>query len=102
MAFPMSRMGNLHNGQARVIVEGRVESMSSTRTVSSRKTGRELKVADAVLRDDTSSIKLVLWNDQIRQVEQDSRIRIENGYLKEFRNELQLSIGEWGSIITLL
>ena len=79
-----------------------MESNSSPRTVSSRKTGEELKLVDVVLTDDTDSIKLVLWNDQIRQIDGDSRIRIENGYVKEFRDELQLGISEWGMIITLL
>ncbi|RDE15727.1 MAG: hypothetical protein C4K49_05720 [Candidatus Thorarchaeota archaeon] len=102
--FPkaMSKIGNLHNDQKLVIVEGRVDRIASPRTVSSRKTGEQLKVAEAVLTDDTSSIGLVLWNDQIRQVEEGSRIRIENGYVKEFRDELQLGVGEWGLIITLL
>jgi len=59
-------------------------------------------VVNATLADDTGSIKLVLWNDQIRQVEKDSRIRVENGYVKEYRDELQLGVGEWGVIITLL
>ena len=102
--FPraMSMIGDLHNGQNQVVVEGHIESMSGPRTVSSRKTGEALKVVNASLADDTGSIKLVLWNDQIRQVAADSRIRIENGYVKEYRDETQLSIGQWGVIITLL
>ncbi len=102
--FPraMSMIGDLHNGQSQVVVEGHVERMSSPRTVSSRKTGEALKLVDAILADDTGSIKIILWNDQIRQVEVDSRIRIENGYLKEYRDETQLAIGQWGVIITLL
>ncbi|MFX1299761.1 MAG: GNAT family N-acetyltransferase [Promethearchaeota archaeon] len=102
--FPraMSMIKDIHNGQQRVIVEGKVDQVSSLRTVTSRKTGEELKVADAKLSDDTGSTKLVLWNEQIRQVKQDTSIRIEEGYVKEFREELQLSIGQWGMIITLL
>ncbi len=98
----MSKVGDIHNGQQRVMVDGRVESISSPRTVTSRKTSEELKVADAVISDDTGFIKLVLWNDHIRQVKTNTNIRLEEGYVKEFRDELQLSIGQWGSIITLL
>ncbi|MCK5151507.1 MAG: GNAT family N-acetyltransferase [Candidatus Thorarchaeota archaeon] len=102
--FPkaMSIIGDLHNGHQRVLVDARVDNISSPRTVISRKTGEELKVADLVLSDDTGSIKLVLWNDHIRQVKANTNIRIEEGYVKEFRDELQLSIGKWGTIITLL
>jgi replication factor A1 len=98
----ISTIGNLRKSLNQVVVEGSVERMSELRTVSSRKTGEELKVVDVVLTDDTGSVKLVLWNDQIRQVEKDSRIRIENGFVKEYRDELQLGVGEWGVIITLL
>jgi replication factor A1 len=102
--FPkaMSKIGDIRDGQQRVIVEGRVEDIAATRTVSSRKTGEELKVADITMSDDTGSIKLVLWNNQIPQVKVDSNIRIEEGYVKSYRDELQLSIGKWGMIITLV
>ncbi|MHA2002673.1 MAG: GNAT family N-acetyltransferase [Candidatus Thorarchaeota archaeon] len=102
--FPdaMSRIGDIHEGQQRVIVEGRVEHVSNPRTVTSRKTGEELKVADLTLADDTGSIKLVLWNDQIRQTKSNSSIRIEEGYVKSYRDELQLIVGKWGQIITLI
>ncbi|MFW9908584.1 MAG: GNAT family N-acetyltransferase [Candidatus Thorarchaeota archaeon] len=102
--FPraMSKIGDLQDKQQRVVVEGLVENISDTRTVTSRKTSQELKVADAILSDDTGAVKLVLWNDQIRQVELDSNMRIEEGYVKEYRDELQLSIGQWGMIITLV
>ncbi|MFX0169507.1 MAG: GNAT family N-acetyltransferase [Candidatus Hodarchaeota archaeon] len=102
--FPrsMSKITDIQNGQQRVLVEGRVDHISSPRTVISKKTGEELKVANAELSDDTGSIKLVLWNEQIRQVKENTSIRIEEGYVKEFRDELQLSVGQWGMIITLI
>ncbi|MFX1319360.1 MAG: GNAT family N-acetyltransferase [Promethearchaeota archaeon] len=102
--FPqsMSQITDIQNGQQRIVVEGKVDHVSSPRKVISKKTGEELKVVDTKLSDDTGSIKLVLWNEQIRQVKENTSIRIEEGYVKEFRDELQLSIGQWGMIITLL
>ena len=102
--FPraMSKIGSIHNGQQRVLVDGRVDQISNPRTVTSRRAGEELKVADAILSDDTGSIKLVLWEDQIRQVKPNSNIRIEESYAKTYREELQLSVGKWGQIISLL
>ncbi|MHA2078876.1 MAG: GNAT family N-acetyltransferase [Candidatus Thorarchaeota archaeon] len=102
--FPkaMSRIEDIRDGQQRVIVEGLMENITETRTVSSRKTGEELKVADVTLSDDTGSIKLVLWNNQIPQVKVNSTIRIEEGYVKTYRDELQMSVGQWGMIITLI
>lgn len=102
--FPkaMSKIGNIHDGQQRVIVEGHVDHISDVRTVSSRKTGEDLKVANATLSDDTGSIKLVLWEKQIPQVKVNTSIRIEEGYAKAYREELQLNVGKWGMIITLI
>ena len=98
----MSRIVDIRDRQPRIILEGRVENIAGPRTVSSRKTGEELKVADVTLSDDTGSIKLVLWNNQIPQVKVNTNIRIEEGYVKTYRDELQLSVGKWGMIITLI
>jgi GNAT superfamily N-acetyltransferase len=95
-------IGNLQDEQQRVFVEGHINNISDTRTVTSKKTGKELRVADVSLSDDTGTVKLVLWNDHIRQVQENTRIRIEEGYVKSFRDELQLSVGQWGMIITLV
>jgi GNAT superfamily N-acetyltransferase len=102
--FPraMSKVENLKAGQQRVVVEGRVDKISGTRGVESRKTHEELRVADAVVSDDTGSVKLTLWNEQIGQVTANSSIRIEEGYVKEFRGEVQLGVGKWGQVITLI
>ncbi len=102
--FPraMSRIESIRDRQQRVIVEGQVEHISEPRTVSSRKTGEELKVSNVTFSDDTGSIKLVLWNQQIPQVKVNTNIRIEEGYVKAYRDELQLNIGQWGMIITLI
>lgn len=102
--FPeaMSKIENIRDRQQRVIVEGHVDDISGPRTVSSRKTGEELKVADVSLSDDTGLIKLVLWNEQIPKVKVKSNIRIEEGYVKSYRDELQMSIGKWGQIVTLI
>lgn len=58
-------------------------------------------MANAILRDKSGEITLVLWNTQIPQVETGDRIRIEFGYVNCFRNNLQLNIG-YGRIIKLL
>jgi len=101
--FPkaMSKIEDIRDRQQRVIVEGRVEKIAGPRSVKSRKTGEDLKVADVTLTDETGSINLVLWNNQIPQVKVNTRIRIEEGYVKSYRDELQLSVGKWGMIITL-
>ena len=97
----MSKIEDIRDRQQRVIVEGIVERIVGPRSVKSRKTGEDLTVADVTLSDDTASIKLVLWNNQIPQVKIDTNIRIEEGYVKTYQEELQMTVGRWGTIITL-
>ncbi|PVX23040.1 MAG: hypothetical protein CW716_13080 [Candidatus Bathyarchaeum sp.] len=58
-------------------------------------------VADATIEDETGKITLTLWNDQIAQVSVGDRIRIENGYIKSFRDVLQLNSGKYGTLTVL-
>jgi replication factor A1 len=55
-------------------------------------------VANATLKDETGSITLTLWNEQISQIKVGDKVKIENGYAKSFRNVLQLSTGKYGKI----
>ena len=98
---PLQKAGELQDGMQRVVVEGTITKKFPPRHVSSRKTGKPLKVTNVELSDDTGSITVVLWNEQPDLIQSD-RIRIENGYVKSYRDELQLSVGEWGAIISLI
>lgn len=81
-----------------VEVEGKVTEKSETREVTSRFKNETYNVANAVIADETGSIKLTLWNEQIDQVNVDSMIKIENGYVTSFRGEMQLNIGKYGKL----
>ena len=86
----------------RVVVEGIIDSVPSPREVVSRKDSKTHRVADAILSDDSGSVKLVLWNDMIRQVKPGERVLIEPGYVSSFRDELQLNVSKFGRIVILL
>jgi len=85
----------------RVDVEAKVLEISEPREVQSRYTGQRFKVAEATITDGTGTIKLVLWNEQIDQVNPDDIVRIENGYVKTFRGEIQLNVGRYGKLTVL-
>ena len=57
------------------------------------------KVANAKVKDATGEVKLTLWNDEITLVAQGAKIRIENGWTKEYKGELQIGAGKFGKII---
>lgn len=56
------------------------------------------RVSNAVLKDDSGEVKVTLWNDQIDQVSEGTKVAIENGWCKEYRGELQVSTGKFGSL----
>ncbi len=95
-------ISDLSDGMQQVTVEGTIDEIPPPREVVSKKDGKNHKVADAMLFDVTGSVKLVLWNDMIRQVNEGERVLIEKGYVTSFRNELQLNVGRFGRIVILL
>ena len=92
---------DLNDGMTPVVVEGQVVKINPSKKVKSKEDGKELTVANAILRDKSGEITLVLWNSQISQVKIDEKIRIEFGRVNFFRDNLQLNIG-YGKIIKLL
>jgi len=88
----------LRDGMKRVSVEGRVVEKGNTREVRSKYKDETYRIADAMVADETGSIKLTLWNEQIEQVNVDNIIKIENGYVTSFRGEIQLNVGKFGKM----
>jgi len=82
----------------RVDVKAKVVSKSDTREVTSRYKDETYKIADAVVADETGSIKLTLWNEQIDQVNVNDAIKVENGYVTSFKGEIQLNAGKFGKL----
>ena len=100
--YKMINIGKLQDGLKDVTVEGVVLSISSPREVKSRSTGKPLSVANAELGDPTGKILLVLWNEQISQVNVDDKIRVEYGSVSSYQGVVQLNIGWIGHLITLI
>jgi len=82
----------------RVSVEAKVIEKSDTREVLSRFKDKTYNVATAIVGDETGTIKLTLWNEQINQVNVNDAVKIENGYITSFRGEIQLNVGKYGKL----
>ena len=85
----------------RVEVEAKVVEKSDPREVKSRYKDETYKIVDAVVADETGSIKLTLWNEQIDMVSIGDNIKIENGYVTSFKSELQLNVGKFGKLTVI-
>ncbi|MFT7615768.1 MAG: replication factor A1 [Candidatus Woesearchaeota archaeon] len=71
-----------------------VESMTEPREVR----GGSLKVSDAQCKDDTGTVTVTLWNQEIDKVKTGDTIKITKGWTNEFQGKLQLSAGKFGQL----
>ena len=93
------KLTELKAGQGSVNVEVEVESVDTPREIN--KMGRTLRVANATVKDDSGSMTMTLWNDDVDKVSAGSKLKIENGYVSEFKGVLQLTSGKYGKLIVL-
>jgi ssDNA-binding replication factor A large subunit len=68
------------------------------RIVYSRFGNNPLGLSTSKISDETGSINMPLWNNQINMVSIGDTIKIENGRVKTFRGELQVSVGKAGKL----
>jgi replication factor A1 len=90
------KISELTPRQGNVDVEGTIKEIEEPRSFN--KFGRELKVANVVLEDDSGNVKLTLWNDDINKFVVGDKVKITNGYVSEFQGEKQLTSGKFGKI----
>ncbi len=63
--------------------------------------GREGQVGSTIIRDSTSSIRLVLWGDQADHLENLKRgdiVKVMGAYVKENNNQREIHLGRRGSL----
>jgi replication factor A1 len=82
--------------QGKVFLDAEVASKGTVREFN--KFGKQGKVCDAEIKDDTGKMKLTLWNEQVDMVNVGDKISIKNGYVGEWQGEMQLSTGKFGSL----
>lgn len=82
----------------RVSVEGQVVEKSDPREVRSKFKDETYRIVDAVIADESGSVKLTLWNEQINMVNLGDKIKIDNGYVTSFKGEIQLNVGKFGKL----
>ena len=91
------KISELKAEMSNVSVTGKVDSVGESRTVN-LKAGGTNDVADAVISDESGSIKLSLWGEDINKVRAGDRVSIENGYINTFKGENSINIGKFGKL----
>ncbi|HDH81871.1 MAG: hypothetical protein FE040_01140 [Thermoplasmata archaeon] len=61
--------------------------------------GGTARVCDLVGEDeDGNTVQITLWNDEIEKVDVNEVVKIKDGWVKEWNNQLQISTGRSGRI----
>ncbi|UCG01937.1 MAG: hypothetical protein JSW11_20350 [Candidatus Heimdallarchaeota archaeon] len=76
----------------------KVVDREAEREINKRATGETHRVCDLTVADETGSIVLTLWNEDIDNVEDDKVYKLSNGFANIFRNSIRLSKGKFGSV----
>lgn len=75
----------------------KVVSKSPVRETVSRRDGSTHKVTDVLVGDETGSVYMTLWDDNIENVKEEDVIDIKNGYIGLFKGSMRLNLGRYGS-----
>ena len=93
-----AKVGELTPASRAVNVTAKVVSKSEVRDVPMGRDGSAHRVCDALVGDETGSVYLTLWDDNIEKVNENDTIRVENGYVTLFKGNMRLNIGKYGKM----
>ncbi len=93
------QISELKARQGKVELEAEITQKGEVRTFD--KFGKQGRVCNATIKDDSGEMKLTLWNDEIDTVKVGDKIKISNGYVNEFQGEKQLTAGRFGKLEVL-
>ena len=88
---------DLRTGMINVNLRAKVLEIPRPKLVFTR-FGTTASVTSALIADETGTIKLCLWNEQIKSISSGDNIQIENARTSTFRGERQISIGRKGTL----
>jgi replication factor A1 len=91
------KVGNLNPRSRRLNLTVKVVSKNPIREVVSRRDGSNHNVTEVLVGDETGSVLLTLWDDDIERVNEDDVLDVTNGYVSLFRGSMRLNIGRFGS-----
>ena len=94
---PLTKVRDLTPNSKQVNVLAKVLSIGEPKEVMG-KFGDPRKVCEAVVGDDTATITLSLWNEQIGTIQKDEIILVDNGYVSLVRGHMRLNVGRYGNL----
>jgi replication factor A1 len=74
----------------------KIVNIGASRAIPSKRNTRQHLIAEALVGDETGSVVLTLWDDQIGMFEAGNILKIDGGYTTLFKGSLRLNIGRGG------
>jgi len=93
-----AKVGELTPQSRAVNVLAKVVSKSEIRDIPMGRDGSAHKVCDALVGDETGSIYLTLWDDNIEKVNESDTVKVDNGYVTLFKGNMRLNVGKYGKL----
>ncbi|MCD6093128.1 MAG: DNA-binding protein [Candidatus Aenigmarchaeota archaeon] len=90
------KISDINVSSKRIDIEAKVIEKEEPRDIITKY--GQTKVANAIIEDDTGRFKLTLWGEHADKVNEGDKIKITNGFVSTFRDELQLSVGKFGRL----
>lgn len=76
----------------------KVTGIGAPKEIPNRFGGEPKRVAEARVGDETGTIVLSLWQDQIGSVQEGDVLYIENGYISLVQGHMRLNVGKYGKM----
>ncbi len=93
----LTKIKDLTPQHNKVNVLAKVVKLGEVREVPSRY-GPPRRVSDTVIGDETGTIVMSLWQEQVGTVKEGDVIYIDNGYISLYRGHMRLNIGKYGAL----
>ena len=92
-----TKVKDLSPSTKQVNVKAKIVSVGEKRQIESRFCSPR-NLAEAVIGDETATVVLSLWEDQIEKVSAEDVVLIDNGFTSLVRGHLRLNVGKYGSL----
>jgi len=93
----LKKVEELRPGLRGINLKIKCGTKNDEKEVVSKQTGETLRVTEAIVGDESGSILMTLWNDDIDKMVSDHVYKVSNAYTTVFKTSLRLNIGKYGA-----
>ncbi|MHC1591298.1 MAG: hypothetical protein ACXQS8_04385 [Candidatus Helarchaeales archaeon] len=95
------KVTQLSPNDRKVNIRLKILKFINEREVKLKKDNSRHRISTFLAGDDTGTVLLSLWDDQISIASNADEVEISNGYVNEFQGKIYLNVGQFGSIKSL-